>query len=84
MKTYVSCKIIQGEPMSEGEFKGSSVGASGRSGYKVFYPDGYISWSPTRAFENSHREILASELEMLYPLKRVEPQPDGEIEKESS
>jgi len=74
MKTYIACKIIQGEPCSSLDFYNTMLETINRvidkprddeAGYKVVYPDGYISWSRKFAFENSHREILASELELL-------------------
>lgn len=81
MKTYIACKIVQAEPMQELKFSTEvrpsattiAVDKEGnsRAGYKVRYPDGYESWSPALAFENSHREILASELELLNPPKQV-------------
>lgn len=75
MKTYIGCKIIQGEPMSRNQFvraKGRPVESEeDESGYRVLYPDGYTSWSPTFAFENAYREIIASELELLNPPKQV-------------
>lgn len=36
-----------------------------KDGYKVMYPDGYVSWSPKIAFENSYREVSQSEKEMV-------------------
>lgn len=76
MKTYIGCKIIQGEPMSRHDFlraeeKPMREGEKDEPGYKVVYPDGYISWSPKEVFDNAYREILQSELELLFPLKGV-------------
>jgi len=57
MKTYIGCKIIQGEPMSHNDFlvkvKGKRQIAVDEPGYKVVYPDGYESWSPKEVFENA-------------------------------
>lgn len=36
-----------------------------KDGYKVMYPDGYTSWSPKEAFENSYRLIADSEKELI-------------------
>ena len=51
MKTYIGTKIIQAEPVEK----------DGRPGYKVVYPDGYVSWSPKDVFEASYREISPAE-----------------------
>ena len=55
MKTYIGSKIIQAESQEK----------DGRQGYKVIYPDGYVSWSPTDVFEEAYREIGQSEKEMV-------------------
>ena len=34
-------------------------------GYKVFYPDGYISWSPKAVFEQAYREVTQSEKSLM-------------------
>lgn len=71
LKLYVGTKIIQGTEMDEVTFlkvvKGLPVPETqeSRPGYKVTYPDGYISWSPKEVFENAYREITLSEFEML-------------------
>lgn len=36
-----------------------------KDGYKVMYSDGYFSWSPKVAFENSYREITQAEKEIV-------------------
>ncbi len=33
-----------------------------RQGYKVIYPDGYISWSPKEVFEAAYRVISKEEI----------------------
>lgn len=35
-----------------------------KDGYKVMYPDGYMSWSPKNAFELSYREVTQAEKEL--------------------
>ena len=55
MKSYIGCKIIQAEE----EIR------DGRSGYKVVYPDGYVSWSPKDVFETAYREITIGEKELI-------------------
>ena len=69
MKTYIGCKIIQGEPMSRDQFaelQGKPLEAAADiTGYRVVYPGGYTSWSPTFPFESSYWEIIPGELELL-------------------
>ena len=69
-KVYIGCKIIKAVLMDEcsflEEFKGQDVAnRETRSGYKVTYPDGYISWSPIDTFEISYREVIASERDLF-------------------
>jgi hypothetical protein len=68
-KKYIGCKIIVGEPMTKGEwlmfkYNIESV-VPNEPGYKVTYPDGYVSWSPKEAFENAYREITEGEMKLL-------------------
>lgn len=56
MKKYLGVKIIEAEPAPRkvsGPFEPVSV----EDGYKVVYPDGYVSWSPKAVFEEAYREI---------------------------
>jgi len=55
MKTYIGCKIIQAEK----QFK------DGVDGYKVVYPDGYVSWSPKNVFEEAYRLLNDGEVGMI-------------------
>lgn len=55
MKTYVGTKIINAEPETK----------NGEDGYKVVYPDGYVSWSPKEVFEQAYREISTGEKKLL-------------------
>ena len=41
MKQYIGTKVVQAEPAE--------------NGYKVVYPDGYVSWSPKKVFEEAYR-----------------------------
>lgn len=46
MKSYIGCKIIQAEPCSEYDAIGDKEWESdrpNRPGYRVVYPDGYVS-----------------------------------------
>lgn len=45
MQTFIGTKIIQAETQER----------DGVLGYKVVYPDGYVSWSPPEAFEEAYR-----------------------------
>ncbi len=64
MKTYIGTKIIKAEPLNRLEFnalKGVTIPQSdvhaGDMGYKVVYPDGYVSWSPKDVFEKAYKQI---------------------------
>ena len=70
MKSYIGSKIIQAEVMDECSFlkevKGQDVtNRETRPGYKVVYPDGYVSWSPQGAFETAYREITNGEKQLI-------------------
>ena len=62
MKKYIGVKLVQAEPM-EHQFYLNSIGkvsdplAEARDGYKVVYPDGYVSWSPKDVFEKAYLQI---------------------------
>ncbi len=60
MKTYIGTKIIKAERSDK-----SSKDGLPELGYKVMYPDGYISWSPKEIFEAVYREISESEKELF-------------------
>lgn len=59
MEKYIGVKLIEAEPMSEVDFlleKGDVLADhKNREGYKVKYPDGYVSWSPKSVFEEAYR-----------------------------
>ena len=63
MKNYIGVKIVKAEPMTKGEFNKQRgalsplIEQSGEEGYVVMYPDGYVSWSPKKVFENAYREL---------------------------
>lgn len=44
MKKYIGVKLIEAEPMTNKD----------KEGYKVVYPDGYVSWSPKEVFEKAY------------------------------
>lgn len=83
MKKYIGIKSIQAEPMSRKEFdtvmNNLNTDIKDFPGYKVKYPDGYVSWSPKAVFEEAYypteglkeKEIdvlLKVSLEKLKPL----------------
>ena len=67
MKSYIGTKILRAEPMALGlynAFRGWDMPADedpARPGYRVEYPDGYVSWSPQEVFESAYREVSAEE-----------------------
>jgi len=63
---FIGAKIIKASPMDECTFlkehKGEDVtNWETRPGYRVVYPDGYVSWSPKEVFENAYRPVTESE-----------------------
>ena len=67
MKKYLGVKIIEAEPMSEIDFlqqvkkEPIEEGRGNREGYKVVYPDGYVSWSPKDVFEKAYKKMFTDE-----------------------
>ena len=51
MKTYIGTKIIKAEREDRADESPSQI-----EGYRVVYPDGYVSWSPKDVFEDAYRE----------------------------
>ena len=47
MKNYIGVKIVKAEPMEK----------DSNPGYRIKYPDGYVSWSPKETFEKAYREL---------------------------
>ena len=45
LQNYIGVKIVKAEPEEK----------DGRPGYKVLYPDDYVSWSPKDVFEKAYR-----------------------------
>ena len=63
---YVRSHIVEAEPMTKGEYRkfmGQGPNTSpvnedpSEAGYKVTYPDGYISWCPKAQFEAAGRPV---------------------------
>lgn len=44
MQDYIGVKMVKAEPQEK----------NGKDGYKVVYPDGYVSWSPKDVFESAY------------------------------
>ena len=67
MKTYIGTKIIQAEPQTQkGEKFPNGDVAPDLEGYKVVYPDGYVSWSPKDVFETAYRELTSGEIKLIH------------------
>ncbi len=69
MKIYIGAKIIGAEPMFEGEFaaeQGRLKPVQNRAGYKVWYEDGYLSWSPQETFERAYRLLGEGEFNLIF------------------
>ena len=68
-KLYIGAKLILGIPMDEctflkkykGQLALDVTNRETRPGYKVEYPDGYVSWSPKETFETAYREVTTGE-----------------------
>lgn len=55
MKNYISVKMVKAEPCKAWkDFKGHMTGDEG---YKIYYPDGYVSWCPKDIFESQYLEL---------------------------
>jgi len=61
MERYIGVKVIEAEPMNLGDYnkaRGWIIPENEdplREGYRVVYPDGYVSWSPKEIFEEAYR-----------------------------
>lgn len=61
MEKYIGTKQIEAEPMTRGDYnkyRGWEIPADedpADEGYLVKYPDGYISWSPKKQFEEAYK-----------------------------
>lgn len=55
IRNYISVKLIKAEPCKAWkDFKGHMTG---NEGYKIYYPDGYVSWCPKDIFESQYLEM---------------------------
>lgn len=63
MRKYIGAKLIEAEEMNLGsynKFRGWDIPEDEdpkTRGYRVVYPDGYVSWSPADVFEVAYMEI---------------------------
>lgn len=55
MKAYIGAKIISAEPQAK----------NGQEGYRVRYPDGYVSWAPKETFEEAYRLVSNGEKQLV-------------------
>lgn len=55
MKTYIGTKVVKAEYCKAWKEMGNHH--LGEDGYKVTYPDGYISWGPKMVFEKAYHEL---------------------------
>ncbi|MBU3569260.1 hypothetical protein IUK39_03590 [Priestia aryabhattai] len=47
MSKHIGFKLIEAEPQLK----------DNQEGYKVVYPDGYVSWSPKEVFESAYMQV---------------------------
>lgn len=65
MKQYIGVKSIKARPMNRGDYnkyRGWQIPADENpedEGFLVEYPDGYISWSPKKQFEDAYVELIS-------------------------
>lgn len=59
MKKYIGTKVVSAKPMTAkiAVMNGYNVGNNDGDGYEVEYKDGYKSWSPSNAFDESYSQI---------------------------
>ena len=68
IRLFIGTKIIKAVWMCENEHRksqGKPEVHEERQGYQVYYPDGYISWSPKEVFESAYREVTDAERELF-------------------
>lgn len=71
-RSFIGCKIVNAIPMTKSEFareRGERLtekhDLENEEGYKLTYPDGYVSWSPKNVFDNAYREVSVDERKLL-------------------
>jgi len=66
-KLYFTTKVVVARKATSTEVEketGRTISASVEQGYRVQYPDGYVSWCPKEVFEACSRQFSDDELEM--------------------
>lgn len=63
LKYFIGTKIIRAVELSLHDYLTQVKGQAApdqddQAGYAVTYPDGYVSWSPFKAFDEAYRQIL--------------------------
>lgn len=66
---YVGAKIIKAKKMLQSTYakeRGIQIDADVEDsyGYRVEYPDNYISWSPQYVFETAYRHVSSEEMKL--------------------
>lgn len=76
MKEYLGIKTLKAKPMTLGvynDYRGWNILANedpNANGFLVEYADGYISWSPEKAFSEAYIELGVNPLvETVIPMK---------------
>ena len=63
MQTYIGTKVVDATPMNRGDYndyRGWTIPEDENpsdEGYRVHYPDGYVSWSPKTTFEAAYEAV---------------------------
>ena len=52
MRQYIGTKFVMAEPQKN---LNHPLDMEPEDGYKIYYPDGYVSWCPKRVFEEAYR-----------------------------
>jgi len=65
MNYYIGTKLIKAEPCTVAEFNATEhpliYTGKCKEGYKVIYPDNYVSWSPKDVFEKAYMKVDTNE-----------------------
>lgn len=69
LKPFIGCKVIEACEMSLTTYNQTYnkvvPATGGEDGYVVFYPDGYVSWSPKSVFEEAYRPLNEKEISQV-------------------
>lgn len=72
---YIGTKLILARPMNRRDFLWETKGEASvdySPGYRVTYPDGYVSWSPKDTFEEAYRPVSVKEQMMVRGVRRTD------------